>query len=395
VPKPLVPEIPYQPYSLVIERPAQELVPVSEKGVLTVPIPVGFITLNLKDEDLARAIPYAVVQLDIYSREVTETGGGEFCDATRIVSTTASVAAEALAFISDVLGGEEITFDEQNVLEHDIAVYISDGVISNDEAEALANLLNTLTDGDFAGLDPLDSTDRPILVAFLKTFIQFIYVNILCTDDTEGFLDNIEIGDLVDIVEETLDTLDPEDRSDLEDILADADVITSTPPEVSTTTVRVAGYKYKTGRDGNLTLLFPTQEAMENYLGVDARRKELHPNRLLVPQQQHRLQRRLQPNKERLQRRKSRHSRRNIRPSNISRQRQTSQRPLRQNMVVQRNRRHNNLPRPHHSRPRPQDMDIHSRTRNPRSSQMDRRQNNTTMATNIREIHQIRLRPSL
>jgi hypothetical protein len=72
-----------------------------------------------------------------------------------------------------------------------------------------------------------------------------------------------------------------------------------------------------------------------------------------------------------------------------ARQRQTSQRPLRQNMVVQRNRRHNNsLPRPHHSRPRPQDMDIHSRTRNPRSSQMDRRQNNTTMATNIREIHQ-------
>jgi hypothetical protein len=66
VPRPLVPEIPYEPYSLVIERPAQELVPVSQKGVLTVPIPVGFITLNLKDEDLARAIPYAVVQLDIY-----------------------------------------------------------------------------------------------------------------------------------------------------------------------------------------------------------------------------------------------------------------------------------------------------------------------------------------
>jgi hypothetical protein len=257
-----VPEVPYQPYSLVIERPTQELVPVSQKGVLTVPIPVGFITLNLKDEDLARAIPYAVVQLDIYSREVTETGGGEFCDATRIVSTTASVAAEALAFISD----GEITFDEQNVLEHDIAVYISDGVISNDEAEALANLLNTLTGGDFAGLDPLDPDERPILVAFLKTFIQFIYVNILCTDETEGFLDDTEIDDLVDIVEATLDTLDSEDRSDLEDILADADVTTSTPPEVSTATVRVAGYKYKTGRDGNLTLLFPTQEAMENYL---------------------------------------------------------------------------------------------------------------------------------
>jgi hypothetical protein len=69
----LVPEVPYQPYSLVIERPAQELVPVSQKGVLTVPIPVGFITLNLKDEDLARPVPYAVVQLDIFGRATNTT----------------------------------------------------------------------------------------------------------------------------------------------------------------------------------------------------------------------------------------------------------------------------------------------------------------------------------
>jgi hypothetical protein len=344
VPKPLVPEIPWKPYSLVIERPAQQLVPVSEKGVLTVPIPVGFITLNLKDEDLARAIPYAVVQLDIYSRGVTVTGGGEFCDATRIVSTTASVAAEALAFISDVYGGGVITFDEENVLEHDIAVYISDGVISNDEAEALANLLNTLTDGDFAGLDPLDSSsDRPRLVAFLKTFIQFIYVNILCTDDTEGFLDDIEIDDLIDIVEGTLGPLAPGDESDLADILADADVITSTPPEVSTTTVRVAGYKYKTGRDGNLTLLYPTQEAMENFLDAPVKNYTLtvywYLNSSIVYKDAFNLTKRGYNVDQ------SRHSRRNIRPSNISRQRQTSQRPLRQNMVVQRNRRHNNLPR--------------------------------------------------
>ena len=50
----LVPEVPWKPYSLVFE-----------KQVLTVPIPVGFITLNLKDEDLARPIPYAVVHLAI------------------------------------------------------------------------------------------------------------------------------------------------------------------------------------------------------------------------------------------------------------------------------------------------------------------------------------------
>jgi hypothetical protein len=73
VPRPLVPEIPWKPYSLVIERPAQQLVPVSEKGVLTVPIPVGFITLNLKDEDLARPVPYAVVQLDIFGRATSRT----------------------------------------------------------------------------------------------------------------------------------------------------------------------------------------------------------------------------------------------------------------------------------------------------------------------------------
>jgi hypothetical protein len=73
-----VPEVPYQPYSLVIERPAQELVPVSQKGVLTVPIPVGFITLNLKDEDLARPVPYAVVQLDIHNRTSTTALGGRW-----------------------------------------------------------------------------------------------------------------------------------------------------------------------------------------------------------------------------------------------------------------------------------------------------------------------------
>jgi hypothetical protein len=78
VSKNLVPEVPYQPYSLVIERPAQELVPVSQKGVLTVPIPVGFITLNLKDEDLARPVPYAVVQLDIHNRTSTTALGGRW-----------------------------------------------------------------------------------------------------------------------------------------------------------------------------------------------------------------------------------------------------------------------------------------------------------------------------
>ncbi|BAJ50413.1 hypothetical protein CSUB_C0553 [Candidatus Caldarchaeum subterraneum] len=49
-----------------IEVPTRPTTLVFEKEVVTVPIPVGFITLNLKDEDLARPIPYAVVQLDVY-----------------------------------------------------------------------------------------------------------------------------------------------------------------------------------------------------------------------------------------------------------------------------------------------------------------------------------------
>jgi hypothetical protein len=67
VSKRLVPEVPYKPYSLVFE-----------KEVLTVPIPVGFITLNLKDEDLARPVPYAVVQLDIHNRTSTTALGGRW-----------------------------------------------------------------------------------------------------------------------------------------------------------------------------------------------------------------------------------------------------------------------------------------------------------------------------
>ncbi|MCS7136720.1 MAG: hypothetical protein NZ931_06560, partial [Aigarchaeota archaeon] len=63
----LVPEVPTTPYSLVFEKPAgwREGDP---KGVLTIPIPVAFITLSLKDEDLARSVPFAVVEMSIFTR---------------------------------------------------------------------------------------------------------------------------------------------------------------------------------------------------------------------------------------------------------------------------------------------------------------------------------------
>jgi hypothetical protein len=276
-----VPEVPWQPYSLVIERPTQELVPVSQKGVLTVPIPVGFITLNLKDEDLARAIPYAVVQLDIYTRGAVTTGTTTVCRAERVVPTVADVAARALEFIADNRPApptDRITDAERDVLENDIAIYIADGVIQVSEAEALANLLASITGNNFAGLNPLDTTGTPsprdLVKSFVETLIQFIYSNTLCTDaDSPGFLTTTEITDLVGIVNSFLiaagqPTLTPGEETTFRGIVDDADVRTTETTTITGPDARFAGYKYKTGRDGNLTLLFPTQEAMAIYLGV-------------------------------------------------------------------------------------------------------------------------------
>jgi hypothetical protein len=276
-----VPEVPWQPYSLVIERPTQELVPVSQKGVLTVPIPVGFITLNLKDEDLARAIPYAVVQLDIYTRGAVTTGTTTVCRAERVVPTVADVAARALEFIADNRPApptDRITDAERDVLENDIAIYIADGVIQVSEAEALANLLASITGNNFAGLNPLDTTGTPsprdLVKSFVETLIQFIYSNTLCTDaDSPGFLTTTEITDLVGIVNSFLiaagqPTLTPGEETTFRGIVDDADVRTTETTTMTGPDARFAGYKYKTGRDGNLTLLFPTQEAMAIYLGV-------------------------------------------------------------------------------------------------------------------------------
>jgi hypothetical protein len=255
------PEVPWQPYSLVIERPAQELVPVSQKGVLTVPIPVGFITLNLKDEDLARAIPYAVVQLDIYSAGAREDVSS-VCNPDLVRTRAAKAAAAALQAANNFVnpsGAPRITFDERNVLENDIFAYLADGVISTAEAEALNNTLSSMTDGNFPNAPP--STR----VADIATIIQFIYVNLRCDDDTAGYLDSNELNDLATIVNtEVAAGAGPS-------VISAVSGTTAVETTVTTTTEanRFAGYKYKTGRDGNLTLLFPTQEAMANYLGVN------------------------------------------------------------------------------------------------------------------------------
>jgi hypothetical protein len=246
VPRPLVPEIPWKPYSLVIERPAQQLVPVSEKGVLTVPIPVGFITLNLKDEDLARPVPYAVVQLDIFGRATSRT-----------------------------------------------------------------------------------------------------------------------------------------------------------PPTLA---VRHFGYKYKVGREGNLTLLYPTQEMMENILSFPTTTRPHVVNYTLTVY--------WYLNSSIVYKDAFNLTKRGYKVDKVAIADVTfvlaisadKERPVKDLYAVifwfnvsttGAYGRRRSLPRKDNSRRCKEDMDIHSRTRNPRSSQMDRRQTNTTMATNIREIHQIRLRPKV
>jgi hypothetical protein len=168
VSKKLVPEVPYQPYSLVIERPTQELVPVSQKGVLTVPIPVGFITLNLKDEDLARAIPYAVVQLDIYARTGTaEIPPSVACPPEPLIERVAKLSALIIQTVSNWDNGidqddrndpdnqpETITDNERDAIALAIIGLLApDNVIDEDgDAEQLEDLIDEYTSGSTHGL---------------------------------------------------------------------------------------------------------------------------------------------------------------------------------------------------------------------------------------------------
>jgi hypothetical protein len=277
----LVPEVPWQPYSLVIERPTQELVPVSQKGVLTVPIPVGFITLNLKDEDLARAIPYAVVQLDIHHFGLPPPPGpppppppppfppSSFCDFATVPSTlVATNPAAAVAIIaSRGLQGAHvppfgtINEDERVALCVEIYGQLTDAESPNstdfDDAESISTLLNITVGGP--AFTPYNITELMLIINAITGYI-------LDGRFTGGDADAIEslfgppFGTATTVPR--LDNLVPREE----------------PPPPSQFTpiqipVRFAGYKYKTGRDGNLTLLFPTQEMMENILSTTTTRQ--------------------------------------------------------------------------------------------------------------------------
>jgi hypothetical protein len=274
VSKRLVPEVPYQPYSLVIERPAQELVPVSQKGVLTVPIPVGFITLNLKDEDLARAIPYAVVQLDIYARTGTaEIPPSEVCPPEPLIERVAKLSALIIQTVSNWYNGidqddrndpdeqpETITDNERDAIALAIIGLLApDNVIDEDgDGEVLEDLIYEYTSGDY----PWSYYHLDDLIMLVKAALA---------DDC--VLDESEKNDIIVLIEEEVLEIVGEDNDD-DDVDDDVELLELLepyqlpPPELFAVAERFAGYKYKTGRDGNLTLLFPTQEAMENFLGA-------------------------------------------------------------------------------------------------------------------------------
>jgi hypothetical protein len=394
VSKRLVPEVPWQPYSLVIERPTQELVPVSQKGVLTVPIPVGFITLNLKDEDLARAIPYAVVQLDIFQRVTPPPpppppGPFGFCDAIPIPSSLFSDPAAVTAIIASYVLDQ--THPPLSILDADrralcVEIYgqltdaESPNAIDIDDANSISTLLNTTL--------AISAVTSDYSVTEIQVLINAIKGLVLDGTFTPGDANNINNLYVFPFAP----SFWPVDFTPF--------FPPSPPPPIGADAIRVAGYKYKTGRDGNLTLLYPTQEAMANYLGVnvnDVKNYTLtvywYLNSSIVYKDAFNLTKRgynvekvaiadvtfvlaISANKDRPV--KDLYAR--IWWFNVTSGATTF--PGRITLVDD-------------PVTEIEDMDVHSRTRNPRSSQMDRRQTNTTMATNIREIHQNRLRPSI
>ncbi|MEM4305734.1 MAG: hypothetical protein QXD61_07145 [Candidatus Caldarchaeum sp.] len=235
----LVPEVPSKPATLVFE-----------KETVTFPIPVGFITLNLKDEDLARPLPYAVVQLDIHRRVIAPPPPPPeptvFCELNVLTGTltpaqmTAIIASHAFDKVNDTT----ITDSERIALCVEIYGQLTDAespdAIDLDDATSISTMLN-LTIG---GGSKWNITEVQLFINQIKGLV----------------LDGVASPDDINTIEVLAQTYSGVTIS-LDYLLPP----TPPPPPPPPTTL-VASYLYKTGRDGNLTLLFPTQEAMENIL---------------------------------------------------------------------------------------------------------------------------------
>ncbi|MEM0444208.1 MAG: carboxypeptidase-like regulatory domain-containing protein [Candidatus Caldarchaeum sp.] len=237
----LVPEVPSKPSTLVFE-----------KETVTFPIPVGFITLNLKDEDLARPIPYAVVQLDIHRRLAPPmqpppvTDPTVFCELTVLASglTPAQMTAIIASHAFQRVNHTSITDTERQALCVEIYAQLTDqespDAIDLNDAISISTMLN-LTIG---GGSRWNVTEVQLFINQIKGLVL------------DGVASTADLNTI-----ESLALLYSGVPIDLDYLLPS----TPPPPGPAPTTL-VHSYLYKTGREGNLTLLFPTQEAMENIL---------------------------------------------------------------------------------------------------------------------------------
>jgi hypothetical protein len=171
-------------------------------------------------------------------------------------SLVASYPAAATAIIASQVfqrvNNTAITDAERNALCVEIYGQLTDAESPNtidlNDATSISTLLNITVGG--APVTPFNVTEVMLLINTIKG---------LLIDGVYSASDNTAIVSLVNAFAGETINLD--------------DLLPPPPPPPAppvADAVRVAGYKYKTGRDGNLTLLFPTQEAMANYLGVDA-----------------------------------------------------------------------------------------------------------------------------
>jgi hypothetical protein len=235
---------------------------------------VGFITLNLKDEDLARAIPYAVVQLDIHHRGLLPPPPppppvfppSSFCDFLPVPDTLVSTNPAAAAAIIASRGLQRahvppfgtINEDERVALCVEIYGQLTDiespNSIDFNDAESISTLLNITVGGP--GFTPYNKTELMLIINAIMGYI-------LDGRFTGGDANAIE--SLFGPPFGTAATV-----PSLDDLVPTAPPPPPAPAEIP---VRFAGYKYKTGRDGNLTLLFPTQEMMENILSTTTTRQ--------------------------------------------------------------------------------------------------------------------------
>ncbi|MEM4294177.1 MAG: carboxypeptidase-like regulatory domain-containing protein [Candidatus Caldarchaeum sp.] len=276
-----VSEVPTRPYSLVFE-----------KQVVTFPIPVGFITLSLKDEDLARAIPYAVVQLDVYARTGTVEIPPNVCPTFVLVDRVAEISALIIQTVSNLYNGIDqsdrndpalqpntITDNERGAIKLAIISFLTDSVspnvIDDIEDDQLMDIIWSYTGSFYDPDNPPGIQNTPWVAGNIEGLVNLVKEALLddCVftedekDDLIAYIDDQVLPITVDEIGDPIDN-DGDEVNDADELRLLLGPFQLPPARTLSIPERYASYLYKTGRDGNLTLLFPTQEAMENILGA-------------------------------------------------------------------------------------------------------------------------------